>query len=127
MKRMSLTFAGLAIAFIGASSLQAQEALPEGVTEAMVQEGQTIFMGAGLCAVCHGMDGSGAVGPNLTDGEWLTGEGTYPELIDQITKGVSLAEVKNALGMIMPPKGGSAITDDQVKAVAAYVWTLTHG
>ena len=127
MKRMSLTFAGLAIAFIGASSLQAQEALPEGVTEAMVQEGQTIFMGAGLCAVCHGMDGSGAVGPNLTDGEWLTGEGTYPELIDQITNGVSPAEVKNALGAIMPPKGGSAITDDQVKAVAAYVWTLTHG
>ncbi len=127
MKRISLTFAGLAIALMGASSLQAQEALPEGVTEAMVQEGQTIFMGAGLCAVCHGMDGSGAVGPNLTDGEWLTGEGTYPELIDQITNGVSPAEVKNALGAIMPPKGGSAITDDQVKAVAAYVWTLTHG
>ena len=127
MKRISLTFAGLAIAFMGASSLQAQEALPEGVTEAMVQEGQTVFMGAGLCAACHGMDGSGAVGPNLTDGEWLTGEGTYPELIDQITNGVSLAEVKNALGVPMPPKGGSAITDDQVKAVAAYVWTLTHG
>ena len=31
------------------------------------------------------------------------------------------------MGAIMPPKGGSAITDDQVKAVAAYVWTLSHG
>ena len=126
MKRISLTLAGLAIALMGASSLLAQEALPEGVTEAMVEEGQTIFMGAGLCAVCHGMDASGAVGPNLVDDEWLTGEGAYPELIDQITNGVSLADVKNALGMIMPPTGGSTITDDQVKAVAAYVWTLSH-
>jgi cytochrome c5 len=26
----------------------------------------------------------------------------------------------------MPPKGGSAITDDEVKAVAAYVYSLGH-
>jgi mono/diheme cytochrome c family protein len=25
----------------------------------------------------------------------------------------------------MPAKGGTAITDDQVNAVAAYVWTLS--
>jgi mono/diheme cytochrome c family protein len=27
---------------------------------------------------------------------------------------------------MMPPKGGSSITDDQVKAVAAYVYSLSH-
>jgi mono/diheme cytochrome c family protein len=26
----------------------------------------------------------------------------------------------------MPAKGGSGITDDQVRQVAAYVWTLSH-
>ena len=26
----------------------------------------------------------------------------------------------------MPPKGGSSITDDEVKAVAAYVYSLSH-
>jgi mono/diheme cytochrome c family protein len=26
----------------------------------------------------------------------------------------------------MPPKGGSQITDDEVKAVAAYVYSLSH-
>jgi len=26
----------------------------------------------------------------------------------------------------MPPKGGSAITDEQLKAVAAYVYSLSH-
>ncbi len=125
MKRISLTFAGLAVALIGASSLQAQ--MPDGVTDALVAEGQTVFMGAGLCAACHGMDGTGAVGPDLTDGKWLLGGGTYEEIVDQITKGVSAAEATNAMGAIMLPKGGSAITDDQVKAVAAYVWKLSNG
>ncbi len=27
---------------------------------------------------------------------------------------------------MMPPKGGSSITDDEVKAVAAYVYSLSH-
>ena len=125
MKRIALTFAALAIALMGASSLHAQ--MPDGVTDAMVAEGQTVFMGAGLCAACHGMDATGAVGPDLTDGEWLIGDGTYPALVDQITQGVSAAEATNSMGAIMPPKGGSAITDDQVKAVAAYVWTLSNG
>ena len=26
----------------------------------------------------------------------------------------------------MPPKGGAPLTDDQVKAVAAYVYSLSH-
>ncbi len=125
MKRISLTFAALAIALMGASSLHAQ--MPDGVTDAMVAEGQTVFMGAGLCAACHGMDATGAVGPDLTDGEWLIGDGTYPALVNQITEGVSAEEATNSMGAIMPPKGGSAITDDQVKAVAAYVWTLSNG
>ena len=29
-------------------------------------------------------------------------------------------------GIPMPAKGGSSITDDEVKAVAAYVYSLSH-
>ncbi len=29
-------------------------------------------------------------------------------------------------GQIMPPRGGSGITDEPVRAVAAYVWSLSH-
>ncbi len=74
MKRISLMFAVLAIGF-GPTSLYAQQGRPEGVTDAMIQEGETIYMGAGLCAACHGMDATGAIGPDLTDAEWLTGGG----------------------------------------------------
>jgi hypothetical protein len=31
------------------------------------------------------------------------------------------------MGAIMPARGGSGITDEQVNAVSAYVWTLSHG
>ena len=127
MKHSSLAFAGLVLALlVAAPGAQAQD-LPEGVTAEMVQEGQQIYMGAGLCAACHGQDASGAVGPNLKDAEWFTGEGTYEEIVAQVLKGVAAADVKNAMGAIMPPKGGSAITDEKVKAVAAYVWTLSNG
>ena len=48
-------------------------------------------------------------------------------IVTAITEGVALADVKNAMGVMMPPRGGSSITDDQIKALAVYVWTLSNG
>ena len=109
------------------SGLAARSAeLPAGMTDVMVQEGAQVYAGAGICAACHGPDGKGAIGPDLTDAEWLVGDGEFEQLVDQILKGVSADEATNELGAIMPPKGGAAITDAQVTAVAAYIWTLSH-
>jgi mono/diheme cytochrome c family protein len=99
---------------------------PEGATDLMVQEGMQIYAGAGICAACHGPDATGAIGPDLTDGEWLIGDGEYEQLVTQILEGVSAAEATNPLGAIMPPKGGAGITEAQVRSVAAYVWALSH-
>jgi cytochrome c5 len=44
--------------------------------------------------------------------------------VKQILAGIDADSSKT--GQIMPPKGGSAITEDDVKAVAAYVWSLSH-
>ncbi len=99
---------------------------PADLTDAMVQEGARIYTGVGICAACHGADAKGAIGPDLTDDEWLIGDGEFEQLVAQILTGVSAAEATNELGAIMPPKGGAAITDAQVRAVAAYVWTLSH-
>jgi mono/diheme cytochrome c family protein len=124
MKRTSFAFAGLVLAFF-AGNVHAQS-LPEGVTAAMVQEGQQVFSGAGICTACHGPDGTGAIGPDLTDAEWLIGDGEYETLVAQILTGVPADEATNPLGAIMPPRGGAGITDAQVRAVAAYVWTLSQ-
>ncbi len=99
--------------------------LPEGVTPAMVEEGKGIYNGAGICMSCHGPNGEGIpnLGANLTDDEWLHVDGSYEQIVENIMTGVTAQE--SSSGVPMPAKGGTAITDDQVRAVAAYVWTLS--
>jgi mono/diheme cytochrome c family protein len=118
-----LLLAGLALTPKGAAA-QSADSLPPGVTREMIARGKTVFGGAGLCAACHGTNAKGAVGPDLTDREWLHHDGSYEALVKQILTGIDDQQSKT--GQIMPPKGGSAISDDDVKAVAAYVWTLSH-
>lgn len=105
---------------------QKVEPLPPGVTPQMIKDGQGVFQGAGLCTACHGADAKGIpnLGANLTDTEWLHSKGTYDDIVKQIMTGVTAD--KSTSGTVMPPKGGSSITDVQVKAVAAYVWSLSH-
>ena len=85
-----------------------------------------IFQGDGLCFVCHGVDARGArgVGPDLKDDDWWHSDGSYESIVRQVLAGVPQAKVRNTLGAAMPPRGGSDISDHQVRAVAAYVWSL---
>jgi len=99
--------------------------LPEGVTPEMVARGETIFTGAGICYTCHMQGGvGGPLAPNLTDDQWINIDGSYPAIVQLVTTGVPEPEQHPGL---MLPKGGSNISDDDVRAVAAYVWTLSHG
>ena len=41
-----------------------------------------------------------------------------------VTSGIPKEKAKS--GIPMPPKGGSSISDEDVKAVAAYVYSLSH-
>ena len=99
--------------------------LPEGVTPEMVAQGQTIFTGAGICYTCHMPGGvGGPLAPDLTDDEWINIDGSYDAIVQLVTTGVP--EPQQHPG-IMLPKGGSSISDAEVRAVAAYVWTLSKG
>jgi cytochrome c oxidase cbb3-type subunit 3 len=110
-----------------ARAQQKADSLPPGVTPAMVKEGEAIFQGAGLCSACHGQDAKGipSLGADLTAGKkWLHSKGTYDDIVNQILTGVTADQ--STSGTVMPPKGGSNLTDAQVKTVADYVWTLSH-
>jgi mono/diheme cytochrome c family protein len=114
-----------ALALLGAGPAAAQEkAAPAGVTPAAIAQGDSIFHKDGLCYACHGSNAEGAVGPNLTDAEWLQGDGSYDFIVATVTSGIPAEKAKK--GIAMPPKGGSSITDAQVKAVAAYVYSVCH-
>jgi mono/diheme cytochrome c family protein len=94
------------------------------VSPELIAQGDKIFHGAGNCYACHGSNAEGLVGPNLTDAEWIHSKGTLSEIEAQVIHGVPKEESKS--GIPMPPRGGSTISDDDVKAVAAYVYSLSH-
>ncbi|HXV86816.1 MAG TPA: cytochrome c [Gemmatimonadales bacterium] len=125
-RHLTLTV-GLLVTAFGAAQAQQADSLPPGVTAKMVTDGAGLFKGAGLCTACHGADGKGVpnLGPDLTDAKWLHSKGSYTEIVKQIMDGV--AADKSTTGIVMPPKGGSSLTEDQVKWVAAYVWSMSRG
>ena len=92
------------------------------LTQAMVDVGQDQF--GTVCASCHGQGGTGSpAGPALNDAQWLNITGQYPEIVTVINSGV--ASPKEFPG-VMPPRGGGSFDDQQVAAIAAYVYALSH-
>jgi cbb3-type cytochrome c oxidase subunit III len=87
-------------------------------------DGAAIFAGKGNCATCHGVDGTGTrMAPDLTDGEWLHGDGSYETIAEIVRKGVAAPKESPTP---MPAMGGAALTDGEVAAVARYVHALSH-
>jgi cbb3-type cytochrome c oxidase subunit III len=122
--RIGLVIAIAALAGTGRVSAQEKTAAPAAVTPAAIAKGDSIFHKAGLCYACHGSNAQGAVGPNLTDAEWLHSDGSYDAIVATVMSGVPAEKAKK--GVPMPSKGGSSISDEDVKAVAAYVYSLSH-
>jgi cytochrome c oxidase cbb3-type subunit III len=71
-----------------------------------------------VCAACHGPDGKGntALGaPNLTDKVWLHGWG----------EATVVRAIGNGWHNVMPAQGGRLSTE-QIRVLAAYVWSLSQ-
>jgi mono/diheme cytochrome c family protein len=113
------------VAFPSLARAQA-DSLHPGVTPAAVEDGKKLYAGAGLCSACHGPQGRGVqgLGANLADAKWVHSDGSFEAIVRQIQQGVT--PDKSTTGVAMPPKGGSQLTDAQVRSVAAYVWTLSR-
>ena len=79
---------------------------------AQLKEGKQIFVKN--CVLCHGEQGQGIVGPNLTDEFWLHG-GAYKDLFKTIFNGVESKGMK-AWKKEMKP--------EDIRLVASYVYTL---
>ena len=136
--RRSLLLAPLAAALVLAGCAKATTAaaaaapkgpvMPAGVTPASIAMGDSIF-NAGACQRCHGQKGVGAQnGPSLVVGPWLQSTGKYEELVATITIGVPRTALKDQTRRFpMNPRGGPMnLNDDQVKAVAAYVYSISR-
>ena len=103
-------------------------AAPDSITPAMIARGDSVFhgkIGGGTCSVCHGQDAKGTQGlaPDLTAGKWLNGDGSFAFIMNTVQKGVPNPKESPAA---MPPMGGANLAADQVRAVAAYVYSLSR-
>ena len=101
--------------------------VPPDATKDQVALGDRIFHGEadnGTCSGCHGSDAKGtSVGPDLTNGIWVWGDGSLGAITKTVTDGVP--RPRNYTG-VMPPKGGAQLSDADVAAVSAYVWAIGH-
>ena len=109
------------------AAAKADLAVPPGATRQTVALGDRIYhaqVGMATCTGCHGGDGAGTpLGPNLTANKWQWSDGSYDGIKKVIADGVAKPKSYRAP---MPPMGGAQLTPDQVSAVAAYVWALSH-
>lgn len=97
--------------------------LPQGVTIEMVKQGQRLFNS--VCVACHGPAGEGTqLAPSLQDENWIHITGEIEEITNLVRTGVPDPEEHP---IPMPPLGGGAFTEEQLRSVAAYVYALRHG
>jgi glucose/arabinose dehydrogenase/mono/diheme cytochrome c family protein len=101
--------------------------VPQGATAAMVALGDRIYhgqVGGAPCAGCHGTNAAGSpLGPDLTSAKWLWSDGSYAGILKTIREGVPNPKEYRSP---MPAMGGAQLTSDQLAAVSAYVWALSH-
>ena len=92
----------------------------------MVALGDSIFHGTaanGICYTCHGPNAKGTeLAPDLTDQTWLNGDGSLGFIHNTVVNGVPTPK-QHAAPM---PAFGQAFSNDQVNAVASYVYSLSH-
>lgn len=100
---------------------------PASITDADLALGDSIFhglIGATSCQSCHGVKGeNGSAAPSLADTAWLHTDGSFEGIYKQIAAGVM--QPKQFSG-VMPPFGGAPLDPQKHRAVAAYVYKLSH-
>jgi glucose/arabinose dehydrogenase/mono/diheme cytochrome c family protein len=101
--------------------------VPDGATPEIVALGEQVYhgqVGGAACMGCHGNSGQGStLGPALTGKKWLWSDGSYAGITKTIREGVPQPKQYRSP---MPAMGGAQLTPEQVSAVAAYVWSLSH-
>jgi cytochrome c(L) len=82
-----------------------------------IQQGRTLYLQIG-CSGCHGVGGGGGMGPALLDDEWKFG--SDDETLFKLIKGEIAQQT-------MPAVFGTALSDDDLWKILAYVRSLYRG
>lgn len=96
-----------------ADTTPAPVALTALTDKAALASGKQIF--ATNCVPCHGVNGEGIIGPNMTDNYWINGKGDIASIVEVVTNG------RIAKGMI---PWNTTLTPEQILEVGSYILTL---
>jgi mono/diheme cytochrome c family protein len=134
-----LTAAGSLLTPHSASAQRDSAQLPEEVTSwmardqvrrwaAMIESGEALYAD-GTCKFCHGDDARGGPSaPDLTDSEWVQGDGSLEMIGEVIFWGVRRRDFADPNRRFqMNPKGGMELDYEEMEALTAYVWSLSNG
>jgi cytochrome c oxidase cbb3-type subunit 3 len=82
--------------------------------DSWLAQGEGIYQGKGICFTCHGADGAGLVGPNLTD-----------EIYKNIDSLVGIADlITNGSANGAMPSQKNMLNENEIALVTAYVASL---
>lgn len=109
------------IATLSYDEIEANEQLMAIVTES----GRRLF--GDNCAACHGRDAKGNANfPDLTDDDWLWGDGTPEAIAETLRVGINSPHEETRISQ-MPAFGrDQLLSAAEVREVAAYVYSLSH-
>lgn len=94
------------------SRVASQVQNPYGTHPGAVEEGRFLYVRMN-CAYCHAFDGTGGMGPDLTDNQWRYGSSDI-DVFETIYRG-------RAKGM---PAWANVLTEDQIWKLVSYVRSL---
>jgi mono/diheme cytochrome c family protein len=81
--------------------------------------GRHVFRGVGTCTACHGVKlEGGPIAPTLRAHKWRNGDGSLGMILRVLHTGVPQT------AMVAHPGN---INEDQIQAVADYVWAVSRG
>jgi mono/diheme cytochrome c family protein len=126
---VAVAVAALAACGTGRATESAPTPVAAGTSPRQLARGDSLFH-ASSCVTCHGRTGKGtAHGPDLTSGQFVQIDGSYADIVKIITTGVPEAKIMDpSFPEPMPPRGGGTpvLSDDEIRALAAYVYSLSH-
>jgi len=96
--------------------------------QVMLRTGEELYRD-GTCKFCHGDDATGGrSAPDLTDTEWVQGDGSLQMIYEVIFWGVRRRDFADPnRPNQMNPAGGMDLDYNEMNALTAYIWSLSNG
>ena len=101
--------------------------MPSVGDESTIAAGDSLYHRVG-CDRCHGVDAEGTLrGGSLRTNNWKVNNGSLDDLIRVISAGVPASALHDRTRSEgMPPRGGAAITTEQIRQLAAFVYAISR-